>query len=335
MIDSGLLEPGKGKVYVTYKGVTYHANLRADGTIEFNGKVFTAASAFSVHVKRLQTPNKAGDDGWKSVHIEGRALEYWRDVYFEAMKHAQRLGGGPTAVAAAIAAAIREAQEEEGDEDEEEDLAYAGQGSEHLLEPQLRGSFANTEGRRTPIEDERDEQPPPQQEEEAVVSEPAPRQGPARRGRAKPQPEPAPELQEDEGVLEPPPPPPRPAPSRKGRGKAAQPEAEAEAAGGSERAVRPAAGRKARGKAVARPEPEPEPEEEEEEEDGAGQGEEDDEEGGDLHWVQCSRCHTWRVVPDEAWAAIERLGNRDWFCQDAKWDLKAFTPHTSACRFRG
>lgn len=47
------------------------------------GRRFHAASAFSVHVKRLLTPNKRGDDGWKSVHVDGRSLEEWRTVYFE------------------------------------------------------------------------------------------------------------------------------------------------------------------------------------------------------------------------------------------------------------
>ncbi len=35
-------------------------------------------TAFSIHVKRKQTPGKAGDDGWVSVHYMGRALADYR-----------------------------------------------------------------------------------------------------------------------------------------------------------------------------------------------------------------------------------------------------------------
>ncbi len=44
-------------------------------------KRFNSPSAFSVHVKRLQTPNKQGDDGWKSVFVGGMALDEYRKRY--------------------------------------------------------------------------------------------------------------------------------------------------------------------------------------------------------------------------------------------------------------
>jgi len=42
------------------------------------GRKFATASAFSIHCKRLQTPGKQGDDGWKSVLYEGQPLERFR-----------------------------------------------------------------------------------------------------------------------------------------------------------------------------------------------------------------------------------------------------------------
>ena len=44
------------------------------------GQKFTSATAFSIHCKRQQTPNKQGDDGWKSVLYEGQPLESFRKL---------------------------------------------------------------------------------------------------------------------------------------------------------------------------------------------------------------------------------------------------------------
>lgn len=51
------------------------------------GLKFSSATAFSMHCKRLQTPNKQGDDGWKSVLYEGTPLDVFRKKY-EANRHA-------------------------------------------------------------------------------------------------------------------------------------------------------------------------------------------------------------------------------------------------------
>ena len=45
------------------------------------GKPFHSATSFSIHCKRMQTPNKQGDDGWKSVLYEGQPLEMYRRRY--------------------------------------------------------------------------------------------------------------------------------------------------------------------------------------------------------------------------------------------------------------
>lgn len=51
------------------------------------GTTFNTPSAFSVHVKRIITPNKQGDDGWHSVYINGVLLNAVRQQY-----HAKMLG---------------------------------------------------------------------------------------------------------------------------------------------------------------------------------------------------------------------------------------------------
>ncbi len=36
-----------------------------------------------MHCKRQQTPNKQGDDGWKSVHYEGTQLDVFRRQFVQ------------------------------------------------------------------------------------------------------------------------------------------------------------------------------------------------------------------------------------------------------------
>ena len=47
------------------------------------GKKFGSATAFSIHCKRMQTPHKQGDDGWKSTLYDGQPLENYRRKYFQ------------------------------------------------------------------------------------------------------------------------------------------------------------------------------------------------------------------------------------------------------------
>lgn len=47
------------------------------------GKKFGSATAFSIHCKRMQTPNKQGDDGWKSTLYDGQPLENYRRKYLQ------------------------------------------------------------------------------------------------------------------------------------------------------------------------------------------------------------------------------------------------------------
>lgn len=56
------------------------------------GKRFTSATAFSMHCKRLQTPGKQGDDGWKSVHYAGKPLDTYRCAYLRTLRQKQSNG---------------------------------------------------------------------------------------------------------------------------------------------------------------------------------------------------------------------------------------------------
>lgn len=78
LIGVGLLQPGPDVLSVVYKSSTYSAELLPDGTIRYDGKMYNSASAFSIFVKRLITPDKQGDDGWKSVVYAGKPLDAYR-----------------------------------------------------------------------------------------------------------------------------------------------------------------------------------------------------------------------------------------------------------------
>lgn len=80
LINSGLLTPGENRVHISYKGHNVSATLTADGGIEYQGKRYQSATAFSIFFKRTITPSKLGDDGWKSVLYEGKPLEHYRYV---------------------------------------------------------------------------------------------------------------------------------------------------------------------------------------------------------------------------------------------------------------
>lgn len=83
LVDLSVILPGRNKISVSYKGVNYVASLGKDGIIVYQGKKFGSATAFSIHCKRMQTPNKQGDDGWKSTMYEGQPLENYRRKYFQ------------------------------------------------------------------------------------------------------------------------------------------------------------------------------------------------------------------------------------------------------------
>jgi hypothetical protein len=52
-------------------------------------------------------------------------------------------------------------------------------------------------------------------------------------------------------------------------------------------------------------------------------------------WVQCERCQTWRLVPNEHWQAVQEDEREEWRCEDAQWALTASQPFTPACAAAG
>jgi len=86
LVESGVLVPGRGKITCSYKGQTVAATLTEDGSIEYQGRKYQSATAFSISFKRTITPSKQGDDGWKSVLYDGRPLEHFRKILQEQKK---------------------------------------------------------------------------------------------------------------------------------------------------------------------------------------------------------------------------------------------------------
>lgn len=125
LISAGLLEPGADVLSVSYKGSTHHASLTPGGTIEWNGRAYSSASAFSIAVKRLATPDKQGDDGWKSVVYHGRPLDELRQEL------RARLNTGASATRTPRTRRAKRATPESGEDEREsgEDDAAAGPGS--------------------------------------------------------------------------------------------------------------------------------------------------------------------------------------------------------------
>eukprot|EP01024_Parvocaulis_polyphysoides_P033693 TRINITY_DN29911_c0_g1_i1.p3 TRINITY_DN29911_c0_g1~~TRINITY_DN29911_c0_g1_i1.p3 ORF type:complete len:192 (-),score=30.77 TRINITY_DN29911_c0_g1_i1:673-1248(-) len=83
LLDAGILFPGEGKLTVNYRSQLYVGALSVDGIILFDGREFQSPSAFSVYAKRKVTPEKQGDDGWRSVHYEGHTLDSFRKKFLQ------------------------------------------------------------------------------------------------------------------------------------------------------------------------------------------------------------------------------------------------------------
>jgi hypothetical protein len=63
---------GLEKLWITYQNQTWSGELKAEGSIVFEGKTFQSPSAWAIYVKRLANPDKKADDGWKSVRYGDR-----------------------------------------------------------------------------------------------------------------------------------------------------------------------------------------------------------------------------------------------------------------------
>jgi hypothetical protein len=86
LVESGHIQAGKRKLWVSYMNRTWSASLGADGVIKFEGEDFHSPSAWAVFCKRIAKPGKKTDDGWKSIRCgypEGPSLEDIRKAYTE------------------------------------------------------------------------------------------------------------------------------------------------------------------------------------------------------------------------------------------------------------
>lgn len=96
LVEAGVLVAGRGKITCTYKGQTVSATLTDDGCIEYQGKRYQSATAFSISFKRTITPSKQGDDGWKSVLYDGKPLEHYRKIVQDQKKATAEASGAAT-----------------------------------------------------------------------------------------------------------------------------------------------------------------------------------------------------------------------------------------------
>ena len=93
LVDEGFLVPGKGVFRCEYKGMVSVGELTGDGRISWEGLMFDSPSAWSIHLKRLVTPNRKADDGWKTIKYEGKFLEHFK------LELAQRVLGSSSSAA--------------------------------------------------------------------------------------------------------------------------------------------------------------------------------------------------------------------------------------------
>uniref|UniRef100_A0A7S3QN35 RAMA domain-containing protein n=1 Tax=Dunaliella tertiolecta TaxID=3047 RepID=A0A7S3QN35_DUNTE len=91
LLDAGLINPGEGNVTLSYRGVTYTANLLASGLIEFQGATFDTPDAFSLRAKQLQLPDRESDNGWRSVLVDGVVLEDVRYSYLKGKRETAKV----------------------------------------------------------------------------------------------------------------------------------------------------------------------------------------------------------------------------------------------------
>lgn len=369
LVVHAILVPGRDKLTCTYKGTMYVASLGEDGSIDFEGRSYHSPTAWSIYVKRLITPDKQGDDGWKSVLYDGRALEHFRREHQALLRRRTESGAAEPSRPAVAAAAKSAAPPPSG--------ARAPASAQQQAPAAAEGSRAKGSARKPRAQ--------PAAEPAAI---PAPADDPATVEAAKApaatqEPPQASPLQQ------------RPAKRRRGSTAAAAPEADAPAelaaadkgspgaeasvaptgrpvralvgrrsvskamaaaavasqtpatgksAGSKSAGGEPPAGGKSAGKksaaksarrasaAAASAVPVPvllEGQVVVELPEGGAPGLEPSDQ-----WVQCERCQTWRLVPNEWWAAVQADDRDEWHCEDAQWDVRATHPHLPPCRKR-
>jgi len=84
LINHSLLQPGEDVLTTDYKGVRFHGSLLVTGQILYSDNdvscKFRTPSGFSLYVKKLITPMRKADDGWKSVKYQGQVLEDFKKM---------------------------------------------------------------------------------------------------------------------------------------------------------------------------------------------------------------------------------------------------------------
>jgi Restriction Enzyme Adenine Methylase Associated len=74
LISAGLLQPGRGVLTVTNKGLEWHGDLLEDGTLQAHGQACMTLTQFALAMIRADHPtaNLATKNGWKAVSYNGR-----------------------------------------------------------------------------------------------------------------------------------------------------------------------------------------------------------------------------------------------------------------------
>lgn len=99
IVEAGLMETGKDKLFITYMNQTWRGELGEDGNIHFEGNIFQSPSAWAIHCKRKTNPEKRADDGWKSVRYGeplGPMLEHLKQEYEKQRRAAAGDGAADT-----------------------------------------------------------------------------------------------------------------------------------------------------------------------------------------------------------------------------------------------
>eukprot|EP00941_MAST-03F_sp_MAST-3F-sp1_P003065 g3065.t1 len=83
LIRAGLLVPGEAVFSIEYRGRTFYASLKEDGTLvdDETDETFVTPSGWSIKAKRRVMPSKQADDGWKSVKYGGESVETKKHKY--------------------------------------------------------------------------------------------------------------------------------------------------------------------------------------------------------------------------------------------------------------
>lgn len=90
-------------MYFAYEGHRTYADLLPDGTIVCEDKTFSQLGAFAVWVFRTRyDPDKTRDDGWRTVHHDGKPIDHYRKVFLQLPPEKQVAAA--TAAAAAVVA---------------------------------------------------------------------------------------------------------------------------------------------------------------------------------------------------------------------------------------